>query len=161
MVRFGYEQVLRSAAFQDSMKAWRRKPSTDKTWILFKQFMIDEYDDYLEDMVAGDANPYQASLLYTDETLTTLTGIAENLTTDRAKLTEMGVANLTIKTENAALKETVQKLTEKINSLFQKDGALETRVARCEGKKTSTRSSPAATSPESEILFHLRTTTLV
>ena len=147
MVRFGYEQVLRSAAFQDSMKAWRRKPSTDKTWILFKQFMIEEYDDYLEDMVAGDANPYQASLLYTDETLTTLTGIAENLTTDRAKLTEMGVANLTIKTENAALKETVQKLTEKINSLFQKYGALETRVARCEGKKTSTRPSPAATSP--------------
>ena len=99
-------------------------------------------------MVAGNANPYgQASLLYTDETLTTLNGITENLTTDRVKLTEMGVANLTIKTENAALKETVQKLTEKLNSLFQKYEALETRVARCEGKKTTARPSPAAPSP--------------
>ena len=51
-----------------------------------------------------------------------------------------------MKTDNAVLKEQVQKLTEKFNSLFQKYGALETRIARCEGKKTTARTSPAATS---------------
>ena len=48
----------------------------------------------------------------------------------------MGVANLIMKTENVELKEAVQKLTEKVNTLFQKQGALEKRVCRCEGKKT-------------------------
>jgi len=83
--------------------------------------MIKEYNDYLEDMVTDNANPYgTASHLYIDETLTTLTGIAENLTTDRQTLNEMGVANLTIKSETADLKEAVQKLTEKTSTLFQK-----------------------------------------
>ena len=58
----------------------------------------------------------------------------------------MGVANLTMKTDNAVLKEQVQKLTEKFNSLFQKYGALETRIARCQGKKTKARPLPTAPS---------------
>ena len=138
MIRFGYEQVLCTATFQDSMKTWRRRAAVDKTWSKFKEFMIEEYDDYLEDMVADDVNPYgQASHIYSEETLATLTGIAENLTTDRQTLNEMDVANLTLKTENSELKETVQKLSQKFNELFQKYGALEKRVSACEGKKSS------------------------
>ena len=100
MVLFGYEQVLRFATFQDNIQAWKRKASGDKTWIKFKEFMVEEYNDYLEDMVIGEANPHrQASLLYTNETLTTLTGVTENPTTDKQTLIKMGVANLTIKRE--------------------------------------------------------------
>ena len=101
--------------------------------------MIEEYDDYLEDMVADEANTYgQASHLYTKDMLNNLLSIIKILSVDRQTLTEMGVANLTLKIENSELKVTVKKLSEKLNSLFQKHTALKNWVCTCKGKKSTT-----------------------
>ena len=44
MLKFGYDTVLKTACFGDSLKAWRRKASADRTWANFQPYMVDEYD---------------------------------------------------------------------------------------------------------------------
>ena len=95
--------------------------------------MIAEYEDYLEDVVSERNNPFnQASHVMQQETLATLTEIAEKFNNERLTVTEMGEANNILTTANTTLKEQVETVKHKLNSIHQKFTALEKRMEKLE-----------------------------
>ena len=134
MLKFGYDTVLKTACFGDGLKAWSRKASADKTWANFQTYMVDEYDDYLEDQNAEVANPYaQANMVSDDTTLSTLTDIHDRIVSDRGTLSTLQQVNSVLSTENATLKEKVKNLETRMNTAFQKLGNIEEKL-KSQGK---------------------------
>ena len=140
MLKYGYDAVLKTACFNDSLKAWRRKAQPDKTWANFQTYMVDEYDDYLEDQNAEVVNPYaQANMVSDDTTLSTLTEIHDRIVSDRGTLTTLQQVNSVLSTENATLKEKVKNPETRMNTAFQKLGVIEERhKSQGMGTKTGT-----------------------
>ena len=113
MVRFAYDAVLKCGMFRESLRAWRRKPVDQKTWINFQTFMEVQYEDYLEDQVADDQHPYAGSAVQA-ETLEALQNVVEAMTKDRAHISILSGANSACKTSNtimeAQLKAALQRI---------------------------------------------------
>ena len=109
LVRFGYDEVLHTGVFTDGMQLWRRKVSSAKTWAAFKSFMVEEYKDYLDDVVSKRNNPFnQESHVMQQETLATLTEIAKKFNNEPLTVTKMGEANSILSTANTTFKEQVE-----------------------------------------------------
>ena len=98
-------------------------------------------------MVSERNNPFnQASQVMQQETLATLTEIAEKFNNKRATVTKMGEANNILTTANVTLKEQVETVKQKLNNVHQKLTALEKRLEKLEaggvrngtGRKTKT-----------------------
>jgi DNA repair exonuclease SbcCD ATPase subunit len=129
------------------MRVWRRRIGSAKNWRAFKNFMIAEYEDYLEDVVSERNNPFnQASHVMQQETLATLTEIAEKFNKERATVTDMGEDNNILTPATVTLKEQVETVKQKLNNVHQKLTALEKRLEKLEaggvrngtGRKTKT-----------------------
>ena len=80
LMRYGYDAVHVTGVFTDAMKVWKLKATTDKTWTVLKIYMIDEYNDYLEDQASNEQHPYKVSNLAEEEVLTSLQEIHDIIT---------------------------------------------------------------------------------
>ena len=54
---YRYDAVHGTGVFTDSVKVWRRKSITAKKWTAFKTYMIDKYNNYLEDQASDEQHP--------------------------------------------------------------------------------------------------------
>lgn len=107
--------------------------------------MIKEYEDYLEDVVSERKNMFShASHVMQQETLAALTEIAEKCNIDQSAVTKMEEANIILSAANKTMKEQVEAVKTKLNTLFQKMTALKKRMDKLEagGFRNGARSKP-------------------
>ena len=110
-LRFAYNTVLKTGCFVDGLKAWRRKNALDKKYPLFKVYIVEEYTDYLEDIMPSNANnPFQASNVVQDKTLDTLNKIADSIMSDRKQINAVAEANSILSTATSTAKEEIKTL---------------------------------------------------
>ena len=102
------------------MKVWRHKATIAKTWIGFKIYMIDEYDNFLEYQAIDKHRPYKTSNLAEEEVLTSLQEIHDTITQDRAYFVDLSEANAILFTSNTANKEAIKTLQKKSIPLCKK-----------------------------------------
>ena len=102
MIRFAHDAVLKSGVFRETLRAWRRKLTGQKTWINFQTFMATQYDDYLEDQAAEDHHPFAGAAIQAD-TLAALQNVVEEMKSNRADIAILSEFNATFEKTNTTL----------------------------------------------------------
>ena len=126
------------------MKDWRRKPDVDKTWVNLKTFLAEEYNDYLEDEVAEENNPFRASNVMYDDTMEALQNLMMNMTTYQDNLTSLSEANALLTSSNSTLETSVKTLQNQMLALQREVKALTNKFSNPDRSGSSSTPTPPA-----------------
>ena len=92
MIRFAYDAVLKTGIFSKALRVWRSKALNLKTWSNFQTYMVEKYDDYLEDQSAKDEHNFSGAAVQQD-TLQELQNVVKAMTRDREDIAILSETN--------------------------------------------------------------------
>ena len=122
ILQTAYHAISTSGYYNDACKEWRKKPTADKTWTIFKRFFAAEYHDLKEQQKVNTSqnNFHSANAAY--DITDALDNLALAATTDRdivAQLTttveQLTATNKTLTAQLQQVLNTNTKLVQKLN----------------------------------------------
>eukprot|EP00957_Ditylum_brightwellii_P131007 9993083-Ditylum_brightwellii.AAC.1 len=96
VLSIAYNLIFKTGVYKDACKEWRNMVASDKTWPNFKRHFAAAYADNLEETTATGIG-YGANAVHQQQDLTNaLEHLANAALSDRAALTNLTQANLTL-----------------------------------------------------------------
>jgi hypothetical protein len=120
ILQTAYHATSTSGFYNDACKEWRKKPTAEKTWPLFKRFFAAEYHDLKEQQKVNISQNNFHGANATPDITDALEHLAFAATTDRDIVTQLTTSVQELTAANKALTEQLQQVLKTNEKLVQK-----------------------------------------